>query len=91
VLAEAATIDPETKQMWRTAGMTGSVGLEIAAAIAIGYFGGHYLDGKLGTAPWLMWIGFFAGVGAGVKALVRVVRSYNRSLKEEDAAQPPRE
>jgi hypothetical protein len=30
-----------------------------------------------------MWVGFAAGVGAGIKALVRVVRSYKKSLAEE--------
>lgn len=65
--------------MWRIAGTTGAVGIEIAIAIAIGYFGGHYLDRKLGTQPWLMYVGILAGVGAAIKALVRVTRAYQRS------------
>jgi F0F1-type ATP synthase assembly protein I len=69
--------------MWSVAGSTGAVGLEIALAIGIGYFGGRYLDGRFGTEPWLAWVGFAAGVGAAVKALVRVVRSYQRSLDNE--------
>ena len=60
-----------------------SFGLEISFAIGIGYFAGRYLDGKLGTAPWLAWIGFAAGVGAGVKALIRVVRTYQKSLEND--------
>lgn len=79
-------MDPEAKKMWTIAGTTGAVGLEIAAAIGIGYFGGQYLDRKLGTVPWLTWVGFAAGIGAAIKALVRVVRSYQRSLDEENAA-----
>jgi hypothetical protein len=31
-----------------------------------------------------MWVGFAAGVGAGIKALIRVVRSYQKSLAEDD-------
>jgi ATP synthase protein I len=90
VLAEAAPIDPETKHMWRVAGLTGAVGLEIAVAIAIGYYGGTFLDRKLDTAPWLAWMGLFAGVGAAIKALVRVVRSYQRQLKEQERdGEPP--
>lgn len=73
--------------MWAVAGSTGAVGLEIAIAIGIGYFGGRYLDGRLGTNPWLTWVGFGAGVGAAIKALVRVVRSYQRSLEEDDEQQ----
>ena len=64
--------------MWRIAGTTGAVGIEIAAAIGIGYLGGHYLDHKLGTDPWIGYIGFMAGIGAAVKALVRVTRAYKR-------------
>jgi ATP synthase protein I len=79
-------MDPEAKKMWTIAGTTGAVGLEIAAAIGIGYFGGQYLDRKLGTLPWLTWVGFAAGIGAAIKALVRVVRSYQKSLDEENAA-----
>lgn len=79
-------MDPEAKKMWTIAGTTGAVGLEIAAAIGIGYFGGQYLDRRLGTVPWLTWVGFAAGVGAAIKALVRVVRSYQKSLDEENAA-----
>jgi F0F1-type ATP synthase assembly protein I len=76
-------MDPQAKKMWAIVGSTGSVGLEISFAIGIGYFAGRYLDGKLGTAPWLAWIGFAAGVGAGVKALIRVVRTYQKSLEND--------
>jgi F0F1-type ATP synthase assembly protein I len=82
-------MDPEAKKMWTIAGTTGAVGLEIAVAIGIGYLGGQYLDRKLGVAPWLTWVGFAAGVGAGIKALVRVVRSYKRDLEEEAKEDSP--
>ena len=78
-------MDTEAKKMWGVAASTDAVGLEIAVAIGIGYLGGQYLDRKLGVAPWFMWVGFAAGVGAGIKALVRVVRSYKKTLAEEAA------
>ena len=77
-------MDPEAKKMWQTASSTGAVGLEIAVAIGIGYFGGQYLDRKLGVAPWLTWVGFLAGVGAATKAVLRVVRSYRKSLEKDE-------
>jgi ATP synthase protein I len=77
-------MDPEAKKMWSIAATTGAVGLEIAVAIGIGYLGGQYLDRKLGVSPWLTWVGFAAGIGASIKALVRVVHSYKKSLEEED-------
>jgi F0F1-type ATP synthase assembly protein I len=76
-------IDPETKKMWRIAGTTGAVGIEIAAAIGIGYLGGHYLDHKFGTQPWLSYLGFVAGIGAAIKALVRVARAYKREQGDD--------
>jgi F0F1-type ATP synthase assembly protein I len=75
-------MDSESKKMWTIAATTGAVGLEIAAAIGIGYIGGQYLDRKLGTTPWLTWVGFAAGVGAAIKALIRVVHSYQKSLDD---------
>ncbi|MBN2577182.1 MAG: AtpZ/AtpI family protein [Deltaproteobacteria bacterium] len=76
-------MDPEAKKMWQTAASHGALGLEIAAAVGIGYFGGQYLDRMLGVSPWLTWIGFAAGVGASAKAMIRVVRNYNKSLEPE--------
>jgi ATP synthase protein I len=83
-------MDPDAKKMWAIAGSTGAVGLEISIAIGIGYFGGRYLDGKLGSAPWLEWIGFAAGGGAGITALIRVVRTYQRSLENEEKDGSPK-
>jgi len=34
--------------------LVGSFGLTMGVAILIGYYLGNYLDGLLGTAPWLM-------------------------------------
>jgi hypothetical protein len=64
--------------MWLVAGSTGAIGLEIAIAIILGYYGGVWLDSKFGSTPWLKWIGFCAGLGAAVKALIRVSRSYKK-------------
>jgi F0F1-type ATP synthase assembly protein I len=89
VLPERGPIDPEVKKMWRIAGSTGAVGIEIAVAITIGYFGGNYLDRKFGTAPWLMYFGLLAGIGAAIKALVRVTRSYRRDVARDDAGPKP--
>jgi ATP synthase protein I len=73
-------IDPDAKNMWRIAGTTGAVGIEIAVAVLIGYLGGTFLDRKLGTTPWISYAGLLAGIGAAIKALVRVIRSYRREV-----------
>jgi len=76
--------------MWRIAGSTGAVGIEVAVAIAIGYFGGQWLDRRLGTGPWLTIIGFAAGVGAAIKALVRVTREYRKKYDNPAAPAGPK-
>lgn len=76
--------------MWRIAGTTGAVGIEVAVAIVIGYLGGHWLDGKFRTAPWLSFIGLAAGIGAAIKALVRVTRDYRRKSDATDDNEPPK-
>lgn len=68
--------------------MTGAVGIEVALAILVGYYGGLYLDAKLGTSPWLQWILLVAGIGAAIKALTRAVRLYQRQVAEEDRNNP---
>jgi F0F1-type ATP synthase assembly protein I len=68
--------------MWRAAGHAGSVGLEILLGLAVGYYGGRWLDGKLGTAPWLGWVGIVVGIGVAIKALMRVTKDYKKSLDD---------
>jgi ATP synthase protein I len=79
--------------MWQVAGTAGALGLEILLALAVGFFGGQWLDGKLGTAPWFQWIGLVVGVGAAINALVRITRAYKKSLRDDkpdDAQQDPK-
>ena len=41
----------------------------VAAAVAIGYFAGKWLDGRFDTEPWLTVAGFMMGVATGIKAM----------------------
>lgn len=41
----------------------------VAAAVALGYFGGRWLDGRFDTEPLLTIIGFLLGVATGIKAM----------------------
>jgi len=47
------------------------IGLELAAAVLLGFWGGYQLDKKLGTAPWLMLAGAAAGMAAGFYLVAR--------------------
>ncbi|MHB0885865.1 MAG: AtpZ/AtpI family protein [Bacillota bacterium] len=46
-------------------------GLTLAAAFAIGFYGGQWLDRHLGTYPWLTFIGLGLGVTAGFRTVLR--------------------
>lgn len=52
------------------------IGLELAAAVLLGFFGGWWLDRRLGTLPWLTLAGAVLGLAGGfwlvVKELFRV-------------------
>jgi F0F1-type ATP synthase assembly protein I len=69
--------------MWRSAVMAGALGIEIALCFGIGGGVGYFLDRKLNT-HWIMYLGLFFGLGAAIKAIVRVTKSYKRDLASED-------
>lgn len=73
----------QREQLKQVLGLS-TIGLELALSIVLGYFGGRWLDGKLGTEPWLRWIGLALGLAAGARSLYRVVRRAQRMMEEED-------
>ena len=77
-------LGPEGRAQLRTLGRVGSIGVELAVFIVLGYFGGQYLDSKLGSGPWLAWIGLFLGLAAGMKSLYVLARRTQRELAESD-------
>ncbi len=61
------------------------VGLQFAGSILLFLFAGMWLDGKLGTDPWLLITGVFVGGGAGFWAMYRrlVIEPRERDKKEK--------
>ena len=57
-----------------------SIGITLALAICIGYFGGKWLGGKLGNAAIGSYIGFGIGVAAGFMEMFRSIGRWNRRL-----------
>jgi F0F1-type ATP synthase assembly protein I len=53
-------------QLYRYAG----VGMQYAATIGVFAVLGYWLDGKLGSGPWLLLTGVFVGFGLGLVSLV---------------------
>ena len=62
-------MDKDIKQMMRTLGYVSTVGISMAASVAIGALLGLYLDKKFGTEPWLLLIGLGFGVAAAFRNL----------------------
>ena len=58
-----------------------SLGLAFPIAIVIGYFFGRWLDGVLGTAPWMMALFSVFGIVAG---FLNAIRTAIRIGREED-------
>ncbi len=63
----------------------------MGAAVAVGYLVGVWLDGQLGTEPWGMAFFLAAGLGAGAKAVLRVVRQARQDARDADAHAQERE
>ncbi len=72
-------MDKDTKELIRTLGYLSTVGLAMAFSIGIGALIGHYLDGKFGTAPWLLMIFTGFGIAAAFKNLHLM---YKKSKKQ---------
>lgn len=68
----------------KIAGRVGAIGIELGLALCVGYFGGRWLDGQLGTGPWLMWAGAVIGLAAGAKSLYQLTRKTRADLEACD-------
>lgn len=64
-----------------------SIGLTLALAITIGFFGGKWIGGKLGHPDIGSYIGFGIGVAAGFLEMFRSVTRWNRKLERIEKQQ----
>ncbi|HEX8107587.1 MAG TPA: AtpZ/AtpI family protein, partial [Kofleriaceae bacterium] len=83
--SQGPALDPAARQSRRMyEGLSASAaGLELGISVAIGALFGAWLDGKLGTAPWLL-IGFLIiGVIAGFRGVLRAVARAERADRAE--------
>jgi len=66
----------------RTLGLLGSIPLLIGLGPLIGYFAGNWLDGKLGTAPYLTIILLILGFAASIKETVKIIKIASKEPEE---------
>lgn len=70
---------------WKAYGRYGSIGIELVLSILLGYYGGHWLDGKVGgDKGYITAAGFLIGVYAGFRSLFAVAKKMQRDIEEEE-------
>lgn len=84
--APNAMVGPPGGRQLNALARLASVGIEFSVSTIIGLLGGKWLDGKLGTQPWLMLVGLVLGVTAGLRSLLRTARRANQesAAKRDD-------
>ncbi len=76
-------------KLFALAGRFTALGLELGLSVAIGLFGGRWLDGRFGTKPYLAITGVLLGIAAGFLALFKVGKSLlAQGSKPDDGKQP---
>ena len=68
----------------------GSVGIELAVSTVVGWLIGHWLDGKLSTAPWLGISFLLLGVIAGFRSLFLTARKQSQQSQNPPDPPPPK-
>jgi len=68
---------PTSQTTWQLIGQLSTIGMSFVFALILGFGGGFWLDGAIGTKPWFTFIGFFVGVAAGVLNVYRVMKLAN--------------
>ena len=82
--------DPDGPKMVRQVMRFAALGTEMGIAIAIGVFGGMYLDTKFDSEPVFFGVGFVLGLGAAAKAIIDASKLAMKNL-EDDGKSPPKE
>lgn len=63
---------PKNSETIRALVQFSHIGVVMAASVFIGVMLGKYIDGLLGTSPWMLLFFSFLGVGAAFKSLLDI-------------------
>ncbi len=78
----SGTDTPGEKRPWgKLYGPFLTMGIQLALTVVVCFFLGRWLDGMLGTAPWLMIAGLALGIVGGMLSFFRAAAAAG---KEED-------
>ena len=67
-------MEKEQREQWKTAARFGAIGIEMALATLLGYWGGGWLDERLRAGGVFTTIGLCLGIAAGFYGLWRTAK-----------------
>lgn len=71
----------ESKNPWLQVGQVTSIGFLILLSTLIGMGLGYWLDGKLGTTPWLAFVFTLFGLAAGIYESAKIIM---KAISDDD-------
>ena len=75
---------PGTGKQLKTHGRLLSSGIELGLSVVVGLLGGRWIDGQLGTEPWLMLLGLILGLIAGLRSLIKYAKQASAQETDEE-------
>ena len=76
--------------MWFAASRLSYIGIFFGVAICIGYFAGHWVDGRFHTQPWLGVVGLLVGAASAFRELIRITRQFQKMQDRPEALESER-
>lgn len=72
------------RENWAVAATYTHLGVTLAATVLLGFFGGYWLDGKIGSKPIMTLIGAMCGATGGFIYLVRTLTRMQTEKETDD-------
>ncbi len=88
VKARNAPPDPVDRVRGAAMGQAMKIAIELVVGVAVGGFIGWYLDGQLGTKPWLLIVFLILGFSAGMANIIRTARKLQAQAEPLQRAAP---
>ena len=64
------------ERAWGYFALFSEIGLVLLVTILVGVLGGYWVDQQLRTLPIFILVGFLAGLGAGTRAVYRLISGF---------------
>lgn len=66
----------EERERWKQVGVFMTIPFMLAVSPILGWFFGEWLDKKLSTSPYLMYLFVVIGFAAGVREVYRIIKRF---------------